>query len=95
MDLRIEDRIPHDVLLLMETSVDELVAPESEEVSRFRRSLRSYRDHVGTPGEPDHRRSLAEAYVGLVTRQHEPLLDRGQREAIERCARGFPYAPQP
>jgi hypothetical protein len=90
MSIRATDRIPDDVLLLLETSVDEWIDTE-EELLRFRHMLERYREHIGTAYEPVHREALAATYLELVPVEEEDLLDAGQRSAIERCAQGMPY----
>lgn len=91
MSMRVDDRIPDEVLLLMETSVDEWVEPSSDEMATFRGIMARYRSHVGTASEPAYREELAAAYVGLVGAPRERLLDRARRGAVERCAQGMPY----
>lgn len=91
MSIRADDRIPDDVLLLMETSVDEWIDPSSDEMLVFRRIVEGYRSHLGTASEPAYRQELATTYIRLVAASRERLLDRLRREAVERCTRGFPY----
>ncbi len=92
MSTRADDRIPDEVLLLMETSVDEWVEASTDEMVVFRRIIDDYRGHVGMASEPAYRQELARAYSRLVPRSSERLLDRRRRDALERCAQGFPYA---
>jgi hypothetical protein len=91
MSIRVDDRIPDEVLLLMETSVDEWVDAWSDEMLVFRAAADGYRSHLGTASEPAYRQALATTYLELVAPSRERLLDRPRREAIERCAQGFPY----
>jgi hypothetical protein len=91
MSMRVDDRIPDEVLLLMETSVDEWVDPASDEIATFRRIMERYRSHLGTASEPAYREELAATYVRLVVAPRERLLDRARRGALERCAQGMPY----
>jgi len=89
--MRMDDRIPDEVLLLMETSVDEWIDSASDEMVAFRRIMERYRTHLGTAGEPECRQELAAAYLRLVVAPRERLLDRARREALERCAQGMPF----
>jgi hypothetical protein len=91
MSIRATDRIPDDVLLLLETSVDEWIDTE-DELLHFRRVLECYREHVGTAGEPACRETLAVSYLELIPADEEGMLDTSQRAAIQRCAEGLPYA---
>lgn len=91
MSVRADDRIPDEVLLLMETSVDEWVEPSSVEMDAFRRCMDRYRNHLGTANEPADREELAATYTRLVVAFRERLLDHSRRDAIERCAQGWPY----
>jgi hypothetical protein len=90
--MRMDDRIPDEVLLLMETSVDEWIDPASDEMVAFRRIMERYRSHVGTASEALFREELAATYMRLVVTPRERLLDRARRGALERCARGMPYS---
>lgn len=91
MSMRADDRIPDEVLLLMETSIDEWVDASSDEMDAFRRVMDGYRSHLGTASEPAYREQLAATYVRLVVACREKLLDRTRRAALERCAQGWPY----
>ncbi len=91
MSIRVDDRIPDEVLLLMETSIDEWFDRSSDELLDFRRIVDGYRSHLGTAAEPAFRQELASAYVRLVPASEERLLDRLRRQALARCAQGFPY----
>jgi hypothetical protein len=90
MSIRATDRIPDDVLLLLETSVDEWIDVE-DDLQDFRRVLDHYRAHVGTASEPACREALALAYLELIPSEEEGMLDPSQRAAINRCAEGLPY----
>ena len=92
MSMRVDDRIPDEVLLLMETSVDEWIDPASGDMVAFRRIMDRYRSHLGTASEPEHRQELAATYTRLVVAARERLLDRTRRGALERCAQGMPYS---
>jgi hypothetical protein len=91
MSTRADGRIPDEVLLLMETSVDEWVDPSSHEMVVFRAVIENYRNHLETAGEPALREQLAATYIRLVAASRETLLDRARRVALERCTQGLPY----
>jgi hypothetical protein len=91
MSTRADDRIPDEVLLLMETSVDEWVDASSDQLAIFLAIMAEYRGHLGTANEPAYRELLACAYIGLVAASREMLLDGARRAAVERCAHGLPY----
>jgi hypothetical protein len=92
MSMRVDDRIPDEVLLLMETSVDEWIDPASGEMDTFRLIMERDRTHLGTAGEAAFREELAATYIGLVSPSRERLLERTRREALQRCTQGLPYA---
>jgi hypothetical protein len=92
MSSKSDAAIPNDVLVILECSVDARFVPQSAEHRAFSAVMQGYRNQVDTADESTYRKALADRYRNLVSSQEETLLSRRQRDALERCADGLPYA---